>query len=412
MIDNAGEAANHVRQRLHLRLLERGMTLEYVKGREILAMIIQSFKTTSHTEVMYSSQHLHEMSYPGDAKLSMFYHRWIEMIANMKPEDTPSETTLRDVLFRKLDNNTQLMKLDLNAWENLPDDDPGKTRDSLQAIMKRHIEKNLEKQLYKERQKAMSNFTNFNDGKQSAAAEPEPKPKPKGKPKAEPQPRTATPAREKTPDPKPATPIHPSPNPKRHAKGDGKGKKGTHRGRSRSPSTTKKDPSKTPCLFHFEKNGCRKGADCPYSRSKSVYDASKSRRDSRSKSPGKGPKGSRARSSAPGSGKTGLCWVFQQGKCKHGDKRKFQHVLTSAPASNHSPKRGKATPVIVDNFFMPDSETHFLPYPVVASKKPTKKIRWKGQPDILRYEFADIVDGMPSSQTNRGKGKLVSESRR
>ena len=183
MIDNAGEAANDVKQRLHLRLLERGKSLEYVKGREILAMIIQSFKTTSHTEVMYNSQHLHEMSYPGDAKLSMFYHRWIEMLANMKPEDRPSETTLRDVLYRKLEHNSPLMKLDLFAWDNLLDDDPRKTRESLQAIMKRHIEKNLEKQLYKEREKAMHNFTNFSDGKKTAAAESDPKPKPKAKPR-------------------------------------------------------------------------------------------------------------------------------------------------------------------------------------------------------------------------------------
>ena len=253
MIDNAGEAANDVKQRLHLRLLERGKTLEYVKGREILAMIIQSFKTTSHTEVMYNSQHLHEMNYPGDAKLSMFYHRWIEMLANMKPEDRPSESTLRDVLYRKLEHNSPLMKLDLNNWDNLLDDDPGKTRESLQAIMKRHIDKNLEKQLYKAREKAMSNFTNFNDGKKTAAAEPDPKPKPKGKPKAEPKPKAAAPSREKTPDPKPTVPIYPSPNPKRRAKGDGKGKKG-QRGRSRSPSTAKKDPSKIPCVFHFEKN--------------------------------------------------------------------------------------------------------------------------------------------------------------
>ena len=399
MIDNAGEAANDVKQRLHLRLLERGKSLEYVKGREILAMIIQSFKTTSHTEVMYNSQHLHEMSYPGDAKLSMFYHRWIEMLANMKPEDRPSETTLRDVLYRKLEHNSPLMKLDLFAWDNLLDDDPRKTRESLQAIMKRHIEKNLEKQLYKEREKAMHNFTNFSDGKKSAAAESDPKPKPKAKPKADPKPKAAAPSREKTPDPKPTVPIYPSPNPKRHAKGDGKGKKGK-RGRSRSPSAPKKDPSKTPCVFHFEKNGCRKGTDCPYSHSKSVYDASKSRKDSRSKS----PKGSRARSSTPSSGKTGPCWLFQQGKCKHGDKCKFQHV--TMPATNPSPRGSKAAPVVVDSFFMSGSDDDYYHNPAVANRKPVKKIRWKRQPDIITYECPDLVDGMPSTQTNRGKGKL------
>ena len=344
------------------------------------------------------------MSYPGDAKLSMFNHRWIEMIASMKPEDMPSETTLRDVLYRKLVHNPPLMKLDLNTWDNQPDDDPGKTRESLQAILKRHIDKNLEKQLYKERQKAMSNFTNFNDNKKAAAVEPEPKPKPKGKPKAEPKPRAATPSKEQTLGPKPAAPIYPSPNPKRHVKRDGNGKKGPHRGRSRSPSTSKKDPSKIPCVFHFEKNGCKKGADCPFSHQR-AFTMHPSLDKIAEASPGRGPKGSRARSSTPGPGKTGPCWMFQQVKCKHGDKRGFQHVLASAPAADKSPKHGKATPVVVDSFFMSDSDAKSLPRPVVASKKPIKKIRWKRHPDVIRYECQDIADGMPTSQTNRGKGK-------
>ena len=76
------------------------------------------------------------------------------------------------------------------------------------------------------------------------------------------------------------------------------------------------------------------------------------------------------------------------------------------PATNPSPRGSKAAPVVVDSFFMSESDDDYYHNPAVANRKPVKKIRWKRQPDIITYECPDLVDGMPSTQTNRGKGKL------
>ena len=249
----------------------------------------------------------------------------------------------------------------------------------------------------------MSSFANF-DKKVAAAEETKPKQKPP-KAKAEPKLRETTPAprgREKTPDPHAAASVLPSPNPKQHAKGRGKGKQG--RDKTRSPSAGKKDLSKIPCMFHFEKKGCRKGSECQYSHSQSVYDASKKRKSSRSKSLGKGGKGSRGRSGTPAPGsRKGTCYLFQSGYCPHGNKCMFQHAKHSPPATSKSPQ--KATPVVVDDFFLSDNEENWGCVSAPAGSGKPRRVRFtKSRPEIKRYVCPDLVDGMPVSQTQRGKG--------
>ena len=97
MLDNAGELANDVKMKLNLRTLETGQSYDYVKGREILAMILSSFKTTSQAEAMYNAYHLHQVQYPGDSKLREFYNKWLEMLAEMKMSDMLSKESLRDI---------------------------------------------------------------------------------------------------------------------------------------------------------------------------------------------------------------------------------------------------------------------------------------------------------------------------
>ena len=409
MLDNAGELANDVKQKLNLRTLETGASYDYVKGREILAMILSSFKTTTHAEVMYNAYHLHVLNYPGDNKLREFYSKWQEMLANIKPSDMPSKESLRDILHRKLDNNTTLMKIDMNTYDNKREGDPDKSLEYLTNMMVRHIEKGQEKMLLQQRDKAMSSFTNFSDRKATPVEpDPSPKEKKKPKPKAEPKPRTATPAknREMTPDPHAAASVLPSPNPKQHAKGKSKGKKGGGRDRTKSPSRERKDPKKIPCMFHFEKGGCKRGAECKYSHSQSVFDSNKSKRqNSRSKSPG-GDKRGRARSSTPGpNARKGDCYLFLNGYCPHGKQCKFQHTRASSPAAKQPSK--PATPVVTDNFFASDDESCVVQAYAAAGKvRDKKQVRFsKSKPETLRYICPDLVDNMPSSQTKNGKGK-------
>ena len=61
-------------------------------------MILDNFKTTSKVDVLFNPHHLYHLQYPGDNQLSVFYNKWIEMLANMKPPDMPSDETLKDCL--------------------------------------------------------------------------------------------------------------------------------------------------------------------------------------------------------------------------------------------------------------------------------------------------------------------------
>ena len=67
-------------------------------GREILAMVLDHFRTTSKDEVLFNASHIYKLQYRGDKEMDKFLHAWIEIIANMKAEDIPSDNTLRDHL--------------------------------------------------------------------------------------------------------------------------------------------------------------------------------------------------------------------------------------------------------------------------------------------------------------------------
>ena len=61
-------------------------------------MILISFKSPDHTEVLYNAHHLYVFSYYGDDQPEAFYNKWLDIIYNMKQDDRPSLNSLRDTL--------------------------------------------------------------------------------------------------------------------------------------------------------------------------------------------------------------------------------------------------------------------------------------------------------------------------
>ena len=59
-------------------------------------MVLDHFRTTSKDEVLFNASHIYKLQYRGDKEMDKFLHAWIEIIANMKAEDIPSDNTLRD----------------------------------------------------------------------------------------------------------------------------------------------------------------------------------------------------------------------------------------------------------------------------------------------------------------------------
>ena len=138
MVDAAGETASEVKVRIRQRSQILGKEGNFLMGREILAMVLDHFRTTSKDEVLFNASHIYKLQYRGDKEMDKFLHAWIEIIANMKTEDIPSDNTLRDHLLRKIDGS-QALHVDLTIFKGRDNDDKKKSYGELMEIMKRHI---------------------------------------------------------------------------------------------------------------------------------------------------------------------------------------------------------------------------------------------------------------------------------
>ena len=96
----AGDVARHVAMKLRLRTQAHGRRGTYVMGREILAMILNHFRTPGKRETAFTMEHIIKSQYLGDANIDVFYEKWMEMVTNMMPDDIPPDDWLRDVLYK------------------------------------------------------------------------------------------------------------------------------------------------------------------------------------------------------------------------------------------------------------------------------------------------------------------------
>ena len=212
MVDAAGEVASEVRVRKRQRSQLLGREGNFLMGREILAMVLDHFRTTSKDPVLLNASHIYKLQYRGDKEIDKFLNAWIEIIANMKVEDIPSDNTLRDHLLRKIDGS-QALHVDLTIFKGRDNDDKKKTYKELLEIMKRHIAR--EERNIAARDKFATDYANLGKPTTPAPKPAAPTPAPKdgktGKPSAP------------APKGKPGAPVLPSGNPKSHGKGKGKG---------------------------------------------------------------------------------------------------------------------------------------------------------------------------------------------
>ena len=159
----------------------------FLMCREILAMILDHVRTTSKDEVLFNASHIYKLQYRGDKEMDKFLNAWIEIIANMKVEDIPSDNTLRDHLLRKIDGS-QALHVDLTIFKGRDNDDKKKTYKELLEIMKRHIARAREDRNTAARDKFATDYTNLGKPTTPAPKPAAPTPAPKdgktGKPSA------------------------------------------------------------------------------------------------------------------------------------------------------------------------------------------------------------------------------------
>ena len=66
--------------------MARSSPPKVMKGRQIAAMILASFRSSTQTDLTFTGKHLYEMAYPGGAKLNLFRNQWSHILSGMREE--------------------------------------------------------------------------------------------------------------------------------------------------------------------------------------------------------------------------------------------------------------------------------------------------------------------------------------
>ena len=192
MMQNGGEQAREVLNEARLKMAKscRGETPSIMKGRQLLAMIVDSFRSASNTDLVYTIRHLYDLPYPGDAELVTFKAQWNEVLECMRPGDVPNDVALRDILYDKI-RGSKLMMFDIHYYDSKQEPHPDKTYKYLIDTINKHIKIRREEKNRDGRNQGLkhmnSRFKNMalpteeQPDKPSKAA---PAPKPKAKPRS------------------------------------------------------------------------------------------------------------------------------------------------------------------------------------------------------------------------------------
>ena len=334
MIASSGDSGKEIAMDIKVMTLNmaRKNPPEVVRGRQIVAMILDSFRSATHTDLAFTGKHLYELTDPGDNKLSLFKSQWVHILSAMREDDKPRGLALRDILFDKIKGSTS-MAFDIRYYKKNPEGHPEKTYEYLMEMINRTIATEREEKNRLEKLKGVNQIVS---NPKALAAE-----KPGKKENQQDNTKAASKATNES-----AAPVVPRPPQKEHndySKGKGKYEKGKGKGknkdkdksRGRSPSVDRKT---IPCVYHFQKGGCSKGKDCPFSHSKKKW----SRGSSSGPGNGKGnPKNDRSASPKPKSEKP--CFLFAKGQCNRTDCP-YKHDNSAAPAESGSAKAQAAAP--------------------------------------------------------------------
>ena len=147
MLKTAGDVARVVRIEVEKLQRHRAKHDKILSGREVIAIIFESFRSSDNADVMFMIDNLINMKYPGDSKIYDFYTQWHAILEGMRAEDVPPKRTLRDILYKKI-----------------RDSDPMKTCDLLMSFIVKRIKLDREKKNQQEKEKAWTEITNPKPG--------------------------------------------------------------------------------------------------------------------------------------------------------------------------------------------------------------------------------------------------------
>ena len=354
-----------------------------VKGRELVALVMQSFRTSDRTDLVYHIERLFNLDFPGDKNLVVFRNKWYDLLLKMRSEDRPSTLALRDILYRKI-KGSRKMEFGLNAYHRLPDKHPQKSYEFLLALIDHQIKSDREDLMLDMKEKSVKSMMK-SGGKDAAPAA--------GKKEG----RGGKGKKDKSEGPD-AAPVLPKAKAKGHAGKNGKPDGANDRGKS--PSGNKENP----CWYHFKaEKGCLKGNECTFSHSKKT--------EHKLENLPKGKGKSKSRSSSPKK-EDGVCFAFQKGKCEKGSACKYKHEIlknNSAPATSSDKAQAKskaaaktAAPAIVRRAIA-------MPAIVLKQSAPAGKVSFKKDVDQVEPDETETVyherDDDAMSESSRWSGE-------
>ena len=243
--------------------------LRAVRGRQVLFMFNQHFKTNEEVGSLYSVEDLLKVSLIQD-DLGTTIHNWDSVIAGMS--HMPDETTLRDILLRQI-RKSQRLKFDLDKYERAKE---GTSEHSYEFLVQSIRDLLARERIRKNRDRiAKSHGDKYGApaGSDSRAHRTPSRPQ---------RPRTGSAQRSRSPSRSPS-------------RSSGRSSGGSKGSRSRSPSP------KQVCR-DFQRGRCTRGDACRFLH----------------KAKSRPPKGSPKKINA-------TCTFWKKGKCNQGDKCRFLH---------------------------------------------------------------------------------------
>ena len=296
-----------------------------IKGRQIIAMMYESFRTRGRLDMVVTLEYLIKLQYQGDQHMSVFKQTWLECIDRMRPQDVPSNNALRDTLHSKIKESPALKMELLVHYDMLNYDDPKRSYQTLLHLIDRCIQKQREQKMLKQTQIGLQQMIQGKDPLSALAA------KVKGSEAATPAPKKPT----KPPKNEDAAPVLPQSKAKAHAKakaGKGKGK-GKSRDRSESVDAMAK-MKHIRCRFFFPETGeCRNGDKCPYSHSKKTPERGRSTT----------PDPRRAPSGSPSAGQGEKeCFQYKNNGTCNRNNCPYKQVDSATPAEGKPKAQAKA----------------------------------------------------------------------
>ena len=93
-------------------------------GREILAMILNHFKTPGLRNTVFTMEHIVKMQYFGDSQLDQFYHKWMECVRTCFQKMSLRTTGYVTVCIRRSGINLLLFAIkQYESWDEVITED-------------------------------------------------------------------------------------------------------------------------------------------------------------------------------------------------------------------------------------------------------------------------------------------------